>query len=94
MVPPEAAAPDPMEFANTVGQALWMHLAREGHQQLGALTDMDRFSSLMSAALIPLGEVLREPVEHSKNPAAMADRLVELASRQLRSLLQSAVEPR
>jgi hypothetical protein len=82
-----------MEFANTVGQALWMHLAREGHEQLGALSDMDRFSSLLTAALIPLGEVLREPVENSKNPAAMADRLVELAGRQLRSLLQGAVEP-
>jgi hypothetical protein len=84
-------ASDPMDFANVVGQEMWRLLASRGHEQLSADTNTARFTALLSAALIPIAEILRDPIALSKDRPAMAERLVELSVRQLHALLQGVV---
>ncbi len=83
-----------MDFANIIGQELWQVLAQRGHEHLGPPSDMDieRFTAYLSAALIPVGEILRDPIARSRDRAAMADKLVSLASERLRALVQTLVE--
>ena len=84
-------ASDPMAFANTVGQELWQRLAQRGQAELSDLTNVARFTALLSAALIPVAEVLRGPIEVSRDRAAMVEKLLPIAERQVRELLRDSI---
>jgi hypothetical protein len=92
--PAPSTTHDQMSFSSDVGQELFRMLGQRAEQQLAGMQAMDRFTALLAAALIPVAEVLRLPVEHANDPAATADKMVALCSRQLRELLQQAVERR
>ena len=79
-----------MEFASRTGQELFRLLAQRALEELPGQSDFDRFSALLAAALIPVAEVLREPIEKAQDPNRMGDKLIELSSRQLRELLEPA----
>jgi hypothetical protein len=83
--------PDPMSFANLAGQEMWQHLAARGQKELLTLTNAERFNALLSAALIPVAEVMRGPLEVSRDRTTMLEKLLPIAERQLRSLLQETL---
>lgn len=77
-----------MSFADQTGQELFRLLAQRALEQLAGQSDFDRFTAILAAALIPVAEVLRDPVAQARDPNRMADKMIELSSRQLRGLLQ------
>ena len=77
-----------MEFSDRVGQEAWRLLAQRALDELNENSDFDRFTALMGAALIPVAEVLRGPIEQAQDSNRMADNMVEICSRQLRGLLE------
>ena len=79
---------DPMEFADATGQELFALLMQRGRERLPGSEDMARFTALLAA------EILRNPVERGRDAAATADKMVEVTARQLRALLQPAVDTR
>lgn len=85
---------DPMEFADATGQELFALLMQRGRERLPGSEDMARFTALLAAALIPVAEILRNPVERGRDPAATADKMVDVTARNLRALLQPAVDAR
>ncbi len=85
---------DPMAFADQVGQELFGLLLQRGRERLVGIDDMERFTALLAAALLPVAEILRNPVERGRDAAATADKMVEVTTRRLRQLLQPVVESR
>ena len=77
-----------IEFSSRVGQESWRLLAQRALDELSENSDFDRFTALLAAALIPVAEVLREPVEKARDSRGMADQMVAFCSRQLRVLLE------
>ena len=69
-------------------------MALRGRERLPGPEDVARFTVLLAAALIPVAEILRNPVERSRDAAATADKMVDVTARQLRALLQPAVDAR
>lgn len=80
-----------MDFADRTGQELFRLLARRALDELSQQSGFDRFTAILAAALIPVAEVLREPIEKAQDAGRMADKMIELSSRQLRGLLEPAV---
>lgn len=80
-----------MEFSSRVGQESWRLMAQRALDELSENSDFDRFTALLGAALIPVAEVLREPIEKAGDSRGMADQLVAVCARQLRGLLEPAV---
>ncbi len=93
MTLPQSPA-DPMRFANETGHELFKLLAARGDAQLAQASDLDRFTALLSAALVPVAEVLRWPVARGRDRAAMLDKMIALSNRRLRELLQDVVDGR
>ena len=81
-----------MEFADRTGQEMFKLLARRALDELADESGFDRFTALLAAALIPVAETLREPIEKARDARSMADKMIELSSRQLRGLLTSVIE--
>lgn len=77
-----------MEFSDRAGQELFRLLARRALEELSDCSDFDRFTALLGAALIPVAEVLREPIEKAQDANRMTDRMIEIIARQLRGLLE------
>lgn len=77
-----------MEFSSRVGQESWRLMAQRALDELSDNSDFDRFTALLGAALIPVAEVLREPIEKARDSRSMADQMVAICSRQLRGLLE------
>jgi hypothetical protein len=77
-----------MEFSSRVGQESWRLMAQRALDELSDNSDFDRFTALPGAALIPVAEVLREPIEKAGDSRSMADQMVAICSRQLRGLLE------
>ena len=77
-----------MEFAGRTGQELFRLLAQRALEELSEQSDFDRFSAMLAAPLIPIAEILRDPSAEAQDPNRMADRMIELSSRQLRGLLE------
>ena len=80
-----------MEFSSRVGQESWRLMAQRALDELSDNSDFDRFTALLAAALIPVAEVLREPIEKARDSRGMADQMVAICSRQLRGLLEPVV---
>ena len=80
-----------VEFTGRVGQDLFRRLAQCGLDELNEQSDFDRFSALLGAALIPVAEVLRGPIEQARDRSSMADQMVAVCARQLRGLLEPVV---
>ena len=80
-----------MEFSSRVGQESWRLMAQRALDELSENSDFDRFTALMGAALIPVAEVLREPIEKARDSRSMADKMVAICARQLRGLLEPAI---
>jgi hypothetical protein len=80
-----------MEFSSRVGQESWRLLAQRALDELSDNSDFDRFTALMGAALIPIAEVLREPIEKARDSRSMADQMVAICARQLRGLLEPVI---
>ena len=80
-----------MEFSSRVGQESWRLIAQRALDELSENSDFDRFTALLAAALIPVAEVLREPIEKARDSRSMADQMVTICSRQLRGLLEPVV---
>jgi hypothetical protein len=78
-----------MDFADRTGQEMFRLLAQRALDELSDQTGFDRFTAILAAALIPVAEVLREPIEKAQDSDRMADQMIELSSRQLRGLLHS-----
>ena len=78
-----------MDFADRTGQEMFRLLAQRALDELSEQSGFDRFTAILAAALIPVAEVLREPIESAQDANRMADKMIELSSRQLRGLLQS-----
>jgi transcriptional regulator GlxA family with amidase domain len=78
-----------MDFADRTGQEMFRLLAQRALDELSEQSGLDRFTAILAAALIPVAEVLREPIEKAQSSEKMADQMIELSSRQLRGLLQS-----
>lgn len=78
-----------MEFADRTGQELFRLLAQRALEELDQESDFDRFTALLAAALIPVAEVLRGPIEKARDPSQMVEQMIELNSKQLRWLLRS-----
>jgi hypothetical protein len=72
-----------MEFSNHVGQELYQLLARRSAEELADQPDLERHTSMLGAALIPVAEVLRHQIEEGADP----ERLLNLTSRWLRVFL-------
>ena len=73
-----------MAFSNAVGGELTALLTARATAELGEVSERDRLTAMMGAALIAVAEVLRDPVE----AGADVDGLVDFASRWLRTLLE------
>lgn len=81
-----------MEFASRAGQEMFRLLAERALQELSLASRIERFSTLLAASLIPVAEVLREPVEKAADGSALKDKLIALTLRQLSELLAPASE--
>jgi hypothetical protein len=81
-----------MNFSDQVGQELYQLLAKRGLEGLANESGYDRFTALLGAALIPIAEVLRGPIEQSKDRERMANQMIEISSRQLYGLLESVIK--
>ena len=81
-----------MDFADRTGQEMFRLLAQRALDELADESGFDRFTALLAAALIPVAEALREPIEKARNSQSMADQMIDLSSRQLRGLLKSVIE--
>ena len=81
-----------MEFASRTGQELFRLLAQRALEGLSEQSGFERFTAVLAAALIPVAEVLREPIEAAQDAERMAEKMIELGSRQLRGLLQPVIE--
>jgi hypothetical protein len=77
-----------MDFAGRTGQELFGLLAQRALEELSQQSDFDRFTAILAAALIPVAEVLRGPIEQARDADKMADEMIEFSSRQLRGLLE------
>ena len=81
-----------MDFADRTGQEMFRLLAQRALDELSEQSGFDRFTAILAAALIPVAEVLREPIEKAQDSERMAEQMIELGSRQLRGLLRSVTE--
>ena len=71
------------EFVNRVGGEAFNLLARRALEELSEDSEEDRFNAVLAAALIPVAEVLRDPVE----AGVPIEDFIELTSRWIRKLL-------
>ena len=78
-----------MEFSDRTGQEMFRLLAQRALDELSEQSGFDRFTAILAAALIPVAEALREPIERAQDANRMTDDMLELCSRQLRGLLKS-----
>jgi hypothetical protein len=83
-----------IDFADRTGQELFKLLAQRALDELSQESGFDRFSAILAASIIPVAEVLRDPIEKAQDAQGMADKMVDLASRQLRGLLASVIDRR
>ena len=74
---------DPFEFSNSVGSELSRVLAARAEAELAEISDADRMTAMLGAALIAVAEVLREPVEQG----VRLDSLMSFCDKWLRELL-------
>lgn len=77
----------PVEFSNRVGGEMFQLLTKRLEEFSGE-TNFDRYTAALGAALIPVAEVLRDPVEKGAPP----EQLVGFASRWLNKLLEQIRE--
>jgi hypothetical protein len=80
-----------IDFADRTGQELFKLLAQRALDELSQESGFDRFSAILAASIIPVAEVLRDPIEKAQDRQRMADKMVDLTSRQLRGLLESVI---
>lgn len=74
---------DAVQFSNRVGGEMFQLLTKH-LEELSGEANFDRYSAALGAALIPVAEVLRDPVEKGATPES----LVAFASRWLNILLE------
>lgn len=79
-------------FSNHVGQELSRLLAQRASEELSAQSGLDRYSAMLLASLIPVAEVLRDPVAQARDPHLMLDDMTAFISRRLRDLLKSVLD--
>ena len=72
-----------VQFSNRVGGEMFQLLTKR-LEELSGEPSFDRYSAALGAALIPVAEVLRDPVEKGAAP----ENLVGFASRWLNVLLE------
>jgi hypothetical protein len=72
-----------LQFSNRVGGEMFQLLTKR-LEELSEEPGFDRYSAALAAALIPVAEVLRDPVEKGAPP----EQLVGFASRWLNRLLE------
>ncbi len=77
----------PMDFSNRTGNELFRLLVQRAQEQLSEQPAFDRYTAMLGAALIPVAEVLRKPVERGEN----LDTLIAFSSRWLRIFLEPVV---
>ncbi len=75
-----------MDFSNRIGNELFNLLGKWASEELSERSDFDRTTAMLGAALIAVAEVLRNQIEKGSD----VGRLVDLSSRWLRTLLESA----
>ncbi len=75
---------DLFEFSNRVGADLTTLLAERVKAELSQVSDQDRLTAMLGAALIATATVLRDPVERGWN----ADKAVGFCSSWLKELLE------
>lgn len=75
-----------MAFSNRTGNELFRLLVQRAEEQLSELSDFDRYSAMLGAAIISVAEVLRGPAERGKD----LDALIDFTSRWLRVFLEQA----
>jgi hypothetical protein len=80
-----------IDFADRTGQELFKLLAQRALDELSQESGFDRFSAILAASIIPVAEVLRDPIEKAQDRQRMADKMVDLTSRQLRGLLEAVI---
>jgi hypothetical protein len=69
-----------IDFADRTGQELFKLLAQRALDELSQESGFDRFSAILAASIIPVAEVLRDPIEKAQDAQGMADEMVDLAS--------------
>jgi dihydrodipicolinate reductase len=77
-----------MDFSGRTGQELFRLLTQRASEELSGQSDFERFTATLAAALIPVAEALRGPIEQARDADRMADEMIEFSSRQLRRLLE------
>ncbi len=75
---------DLFEFSNRVGADLTAILAERVKAELSQVSDRDRLTAMLGAALIATATVLRDPVERGWS----ADKAVSFCSKWLKELLE------
>jgi len=77
-----------MAFTDRIGHELFRLLEERAEEQLSDLSDFDRYSAMVGAALITLAEILRGPAERGEG----LDKIIDFTSRWLRTLLEQVKE--
>ena len=75
---------DLMEFSNRTGAELAEVIARRASDELADVSNDDRFTAMLGAALIATANVLRGPVERGAN----VEKLLNFSTRWLRMFLE------
>jgi hypothetical protein len=78
----------PLDFSNRVGQDLHRLLIERAQAELSGASGFDRYTAMLLASLIPVAEVLRDPVAQARDPDAMMDDMMDFIRRRLRNLLE------
>jgi hypothetical protein len=86
-----SSSPNPLQFATETGQELFQVLLTRAGERLEGVSDMDRFMALLSAAVVPVAEVLRVPVGRGRDRGATADKLIATSGGMIRSLLEDVI---
>ncbi|MFN2598534.1 MAG: hypothetical protein ABR563_15285 [Pyrinomonadaceae bacterium] len=78
------------DFSNRTGQEMFRLLAQRALDELSDESGFDRYTTMLLASLIPVAEVLRDPVVKARDPDKFLDDMTVFISRRLRDLLQPA----
>ena len=79
------------DFPNRAGQELFRVLVERADAELSGASGFDRYTAMLLASIIPVAEVLRDPVAQARDPEHMLDDMTDFISRRLRDLLAPAL---
>ena len=88
----DEVAHEPFHFVNVTGQELFRLLSRRADERLLGKAPNERLELLLGAGLVMLAETLSGPIEAAADRKQLADRMVDLCAKWLRTLLEPATE--